>query len=217
MFKIKKKNDNTELSSQEPATKIPKKEKKQKKEKTEKQKQKERNKRIKEMSDMLKLIPIITFDPMRECFITNDDKYVDIVQIIAKDLSNVGRDVTHYDAMVFEKLYKIYKDDFKVIFMDYPVDVFRQIKYFKGRMNKPIPDVFVQYLKEKIAELEYLEQHRNNREFFIIFYSNTLEESFKNKNIIIGTLDSLAKEIDIDKKIRIFNKLANKNIQGQGR
>ena len=138
-----------------------------------------------------------------------------LIQIIAKDLSNVGEDITNYDAMLFEKLYKIYKGDFKIIFLDYPVDALRQIKYFKGRIENTINPVFLKYLKEKLAELEYLEKHRNNREFYIMIFSDSIEENIKNMNMLTNTLESLAREIDLDKKISIFHKLANKNIKGR--
>lgn len=185
------------------------------KEKTDRQKKREEKKRFKAVSNSLKLIPIINYDSRLSCFITNDNKYIDLIQIIAKDLSNVGEDITNYDAMLFEKLYKIYKGDFKIIFLDYPVDALRQIKYFKGRIENTINPVFLKYLKEKLAELEYLEKHRNNREFYIMIFSDSIEENIKNMNMLTNTLESLAREIDLDKKISIFHKLANKNIKGR--
>lgn len=183
--------------------------------KADKKKEREEKKRFKAVSNSLKLIPIINYDSRLSCFITNDNKYIDLIQIIAKDLSNVGEDITNYDAMLFEKLYKIYKGDFKIIFLDYPVDALRQIKYFKGRIENTINPVFLKYLKEKLAELEYLEKHRNNREFYIMIFSDSIEENIKNMNMLTNTLESLAREIDLDKKISIFHKLANKNIKGR--
>lgn len=205
MIKVRHKKQNTEQKNL--------KKEKVKISKAQKKEESQRKKRIKSASDTLELIPIINYDDIQGCFITKDNKYIDIIQVISKDLTNVGQDVANHDAMIFEKMYKTYGDDIKIIFTNYPTDVSRQIRYFNHRIDNTINPVFLQYLREKKAELEYLEKHRSSREFFIMMFSDSLEKCIKNTNSMKGALGYLAKEVDMEKKIRILHKLANKNIQ----
>lgn len=205
MIKVRHKKQNTEQKNL--------KKEKVKISKAQKKEESQRKKRIKSASDTLELIPMINYDDIQGCFITKDNKYIDIIQVISKDLTNVGQDVANHDAMIFEKMYKTYGDDIKIIFTNYPTDVSRQIRYFNHRIDNTINPVFLQYLREKKAELEYLEKHRSSREFFIMMFSDSLEKCIKNTNAMKGALGYLAKEVDMEKKIRILHKLANKNIQ----
>lgn len=170
-------------------------------------------KRIKAAKNMIDIIPLVNYDDMNHCIIRKDNRYIDIIQIIPKDLMNVGKDVINHDDLLFEKLYKLYSEDIKIIFTNTPTDVTTQLKYFENRIKKTLNPVFLQYLKEKRAELIYLSKKRTSREFFIMLFSDTIEDNIKNMNKLKGTLEYLAKEIDLEKKIRILHKIANKNIQ----
>lgn len=174
---------------------------------------KETRRKRKKAASMLDVIPIVNIDEMQQCFITADKKYIDIIEIIGKDLSSAGDDVTTHDALILERMFKTYKDDLKFLFMNFPIDTNRQKKYFIGRLNKTNNPVFRQGLEEKIRELEYLELHRSNKEFYVMTFSSSLEENIKNTNAIKNSLGYLAKEMDLSKKINVMYKIANKNIQ----
>ncbi len=159
------------------------------------------------------LIPIKAYDVNEDVYIL-DKGCMDILMIRSKDLASANEDEVEYDCLKFAKLYKVYGDDIKLISMNFPCNTLKQQEYFRAKMEKASNEVFRAWCGKKLDELIYLEK-TTSREFYLMVFSNDIEEHKKNLATIFSTLgsgrDGLIGRLDADKKHKILYKLNNKN------
>jgi len=165
----------------------------------------------KEEQTLSSLIPVIGFE--NDAFLLKDNFYMDIVEIVSKDLLNLSADERAYDNMNFAKFYKTFPSEIEIIGLNFPTDTKTQQKYFLDKINTTNNAVFRRRLEEKLEELEYLEKHNTEREYYIIFFSEGIEEHHNNLTMILRSLGSSGqiKPIAETKKKQILYKINNKN------
>nr|ALP68992.1 hypothetical protein [Clostridium botulinum] len=94
--------------------------------------------------------------------------------------------------------------------MNFPVNTSRQQEYIRNKLEQSTNEINNKFLQEKLDEFMFLEQYRNNKEFFIMFFAKNKQDItssiLKNQTRIF-----ILKEISLEKKIKILFKLNNLN------
>lgn len=140
--------------------------------------------------------------------------YLDLLQIVCKDLNSIKDYDLEFDIMGFSGLYKTYADDIKIITMNYPVNVRSQISYCKNLQERSENPACIADLDDEVEKLEYAHENFHEREFYLMFFSKNAETYRQNLTRIktyIGRSGCVA-EMELNKKIQILRKIANMNM-----
>ena len=156
------------------------------------------------------LLPFVCID--KGLFYMNDKSYVDIMQIVTKDLISASESEIEFDMLQFEKFYKMYAADCKIIGSNLPTDTKRHQQYFQHKINTADNPLFKEILQTKYEELVDVNLYYTDREYYLMIFCPSYEKYLEARNIITVTLKNvgLISEIDTEKKIRIITKLCNK-------
>ncbi|MGL4483652.1 MAG: hypothetical protein ACRCUS_01765 [Anaerovoracaceae bacterium] len=177
---------------------------------------KEKKKKTKEVEALLvsDVIPIVDFHG--DSFLLKNGKILDILKITCKDLYSASEDEIQFDSLCFDKLYKTYPFDLKIVGINMPTDTEVSQEYIKNKISKTKNPVFCEQLKNKLRELEAIAKLRTDREYYLFFYSDNEDERKDNLIQITRSLSRgaapLVIEIDLDNKIKIIQKMTNKNL-----
>ena len=145
-------------------------------------------------------------------FYMNDKSYVDIMQIVTKDLISASESEIEFDMLQFEKFYKMYAADCKIIGINFPTDTKRQQQYFQHKINTTDNPLFKEILQTKYDELVDVNLYYTDREYYLMIFCPSYEKYLEARNIITVTLKNvgLISDISVEKKIMILTKLCNK-------
>lgn len=137
---------------------------------------------------ILELIPIGDYDFKNECFLYNDGSCMDIFQIRSKDLADTSQEERDFMKMKFSKWYRKYAQDIKLIMMNFPCNTKVQRDYFEYKLENTINEKRKKWLRKNIAELEWIEKNRTEREFYCMYWGKDIEELLKNREIHVENL-----------------------------
>ena len=181
-----------------------------KKDKKSKKKKKEKEEKVYIPKSTAELLPFIGID--KGLFFMNDKSYVDIFQIVTKDLISASESEIEFDMLQFEKFYKMYAVDCKIIGINFPTDTKRQQQYYQHKLNTTDNPLFKEILQTKYEELVDVNLYYTDREYYLMVFCASYEKYLEAKNIITVTLKNvgLVSEISATKKIQIITKLCNK-------
>lgn len=164
---------------------------------------------------ILETIPIIRYMPDYQCYLLKDKTYMDIVQIRTKDLNSIDADERTYDMGRITKLLRMLGSDCKIIALNYPCNTQEQQRYLAHKIQGTHNKQYQYWLEKSRKELEWLEKNKTFREYYLMFFSDTLEMQQKNLNVILESLgtgvEGLAIAIDAKKKHNILFKLSNQS------
>ena len=157
------------------------------------------------------LLPFVGTD--KGLFLMQDNSYMDIFRIITKDLISASEFEIELDMLQFEKFYKMYAVDCKIIGINFPTDTKCQQQYYRHKIDSTDNPFFKNILQTKYEELVDVNLYCTDREYYLMIFSESYEKYLEAKSIITVTLKNadLAEEISIDKKISILAKLCNKS------
>ena len=172
-----------------------------------------KNKKEQEISipkSTAELLPFVGID--KGLFLMRDNSYMDIFRIITKDLISASESEIEFDMLQFEKFYKMYAADCKIIGINFPTDTKRQQQYFQHKINTTDNPLFKEILQTKYEELVDVNLYYTDREYYLMIFCPSYEKYLEARNIITVTLKNvgLISDIDTEKKIRIITKLCNK-------
>lgn len=159
------------------------------------------------------MVPVVRYLENQDCFELKGKKYIDLVRVVSKDLEHVDDDEIEYAVMKFAKFYKVYPDDIKYISMNFPCNTDEQQSYLKHKIKGTKNLIIKQRLEMKLEQLEQVNKTVVEREFYIMFFAESLEAIYKNRNAIFQTLNSgylkLVEPMSQEKKIKILFKMNN--------
>ena len=157
------------------------------------------------------LLPFVGID--KGLFLMRDNSYMDIFRLVTKDLISASESEIELDMLQFEKFYKMYAVDCKMIGINFPTDTKRQQQYYQRKIDSTDNPLFRRFLQTKYEELVDVNLYCTDREYYLMIFSESYEKYLEAKSIITVTLKNadLAEEISIDKKISILAKLCNKS------
>ncbi len=156
------------------------------------------------------LLPIIGMD--KGLFCMSDGSYMDIFRIVTKDLISAAESEIELDMLQWEKFYKMYAADCKIIGINFPTDTKRQQQYFQHKINTAENPFYKEILQTKYDELVDVNLYYTDREYYLMIFCPSYEKYLEARNIITVTLKNvgLISDISVEKKIMILTKLCNK-------
>ena len=163
---------------------------------------------------ILDILPKMCYEEKYACFVKEDGSCADILQAETKDLLNASESTTMYDKLRWRRLYIKYPSDLEIIAMNFPSNTEKQQEYMRHKINTTKNKVYKKWLQKSINELGWLETHRMNREFFLMFWGENTDKLMQNRQTIIDALGSgkngLIRRISEEKRTLVFHKLNNK-------
>ena len=149
----------------------------------------------------------------KEMFYMTDKSYMDIFQITTKDLMSASESEVELDMLQWEKFYKMYSSDCKIIGINFPTDTILQQQYYQHRIITTKSPIFRDILLKKYDELVEVNLDCTDRQYYLMIFCKTYEKYLHAKGVITVTLinSGLLSEISEKKKISIITKLCNKS------
>ena len=162
------------------------------------------------------LLPIIGMD--KGLFCMSDGSYMDIFRIVTKDLISAAESEIELDMLQWEKFYKMYAADCKIIGINFPTDTKRQQQYYQHKIHTADNPLFKEVLQTKYEELVDVNLYYTDREYYLMIFCTSYEKYLEAVNIITVTLKNvgLVREISKEKKVGILTKLCNKSTSVYG-
>lgn len=163
--------------------------------------------KIKITRTLLDVFPIRDY---QDYFLTEDNQIIDVFQIRGKSYYNASD--TEIEIMVdrLAYFYRLYKNDIKIIGMNYPTNTRNQQAFLTYKLQQPELQKYEAILNEKIATLQYLENSTTDREAFIMIFAR----DEKHYRILCDLLDRSGlhvEQIPREKKENIIFQLNNMN------
>ena len=139
--------------------------------------------------------------------------YLDLFQVDSKDIYSLTEDETRLHIYNFIAFLRSYPYDFKIISMKFPVNTSVQQEFIKRKLKECDNQLYYNSLVEELEQLVYLEETRQNREFYIMIFAKNKEEKenikrtlFWNQNIAVQLIP-----LSLEKKLKILFKMNNPN------
>lgn len=158
------------------------------------------------------LLPFIQYK--NNCFHMKNGRYVDFLKIICKDILSLSKEEAADINYIYEKFYRIYSGDIKLIGINMPVDTTKNQKYLKHKLQTTNNTLQAECLLESLREQEYVQEQLTQREYYIMFFFDNIEEHKENIETGCITLGehSLVDRLTQKEKETIIFKLCNKNV-----
>ncbi|MGU9007998.1 hypothetical protein ACV3YZ_14595 [Clostridium perfringens] len=158
-----------------------------------------------------RVLPFIDIDE-DDIFITKQG-YLDIYQINTRDTINLSESERKVYVYSFIAFLRNFVEDFKIIIMNFPVNTVKQQEYIESRIANCKNEIYINYLKEELDKLKFMEKHRNNKEYFLmVFMKNEADRDAMMKKIeLVQNIAVPLRQLDLEKKIKILFKLNNMN------
>lgn len=190
-----------------------KKKKIEKKEKIEKTEKKKPLKKPNLGNGIDEILPVIRYLDSESCFQMKDGTYLDIIQIISKDLMNANENEIEYDVMKYGKFYKMFYEDIKLVTLNFPVNTQIQQSYLKRKISTCKNFFLRSRLEVKLEELRDIEREQTAREFYIMVFSKSPDECRKNiitiRNVLASGNLRMVDILSREKKEAIMFKINN--------
>lgn len=139
--------------------------------------------------------------------------YVDIFQIDSKDIYSLNEIERKMHIYSFVSFLRGYVYDFKLISMKFPVNTLKQQKFLEKKLKECDNEIYANFLKEKLEQLIFLEENRQNKEFYIMIFIRDTDNKEEVKGLLLRNQNIAIqlKPLDVDKKLKILFKLNNPN------
>lgn len=146
-------------------------------------------------------------------FIKADYGYANFYQIRSKDVFSLNEDEIEKHIRDFSNLLRQYQEDLKILCMYFPVNTSVQQENIRKKIEQSKNEMHTYYLNKRLKELVFLEDFRQNKEFYIMIFGNNKKEIVENENLLFRLSSDSVKidKISYDKKIKILFKLGNQN------
>ena len=139
--------------------------------------------------------------------------YVDIFQIDSKDIYSLNEIERKMHIYSFVSFLRGYVYDFKIISMKFPVNTLKQQKFLEKKLKECDNEIYANFLKEKLEQLIFLEENRQNKEFYIMIFIRDTDNKEEVKGLLLRNQNIAIqlKPLDVEKKLKILFKLNNSN------
>lgn len=137
---------------------------------------------------------------------------IDTYQISSYDISAMNEYEAKGGILAFTKLLKRYKDNIKIVSMNFPTNTTVQKDYIKKKLHKCKEKGKHFALEKELRRLEAIEKVRSDREYYCFIFAKDKEDLERKRLELLRTGRQLElKEIDSEKKVKILYKLNNMN------
>jgi hypothetical protein len=139
--------------------------------------------------------------------------HIDIFQIDSKDIYSLNEIERKMHIYSFVSFLRGYVYDFKLISMKFPVNTLKQQRFLEKQLKECDNEIYANFLKEKLDQLIFLEENRQNKEFYIMIFIKDTDNKEEVKGLLLRNQNIAIqlKPLDIEKKLKILFKLNNPN------
>ena len=139
--------------------------------------------------------------------------HIDIFQIDSKDIYSLNEIERKMHIYSFVSFLRGYVYDFKLISMKFPVNTLKQQKFLEKKLKECDNEIYANFLKEKLDQLIFLEENRQNKEFYIMIFIKDTDNKEEVKGLLLRNQNIAIqlKPLDVEKKLKILFKLNNPN------
>ena len=139
--------------------------------------------------------------------------HIDIFQIDSKDIYSLNEIERKMHIYSFVSFLRGYVYDFKLISMKFPVNTLKQQRCLEKKLKECDNEIYANFLKEKLDQLIFLEENRQNKEFYIMIFIKDTDNKEEVKGLLLRNQNIAIqlKPLDIEKKLKILFKLNNPN------
>ena len=177
------------------------------------EKQKEYKKELKQINKtIMDIFPIIDIVEDKSIFKTTYG-YMNILQIESKDIYSLNIDEVNSHVLDLTSFLRGYQDDIKIVCMQFPVNTYNQQQNIINKLENSKNPNHRYFLEKRLNELKFLEEYRQNKEFYLFFFAENEKAIFERENLLLRlSSDSMKlKKINNEKRIKILFKLNNQN------
>ncbi|MGL4484970.1 MAG: hypothetical protein ACRCUS_08470, partial [Anaerovoracaceae bacterium] len=128
----------------------------------------------------MEILPIRYYDSEADCYALENGSYLGFFEKTSADIANSMEDEVQYDMLLLAKFLKLYRADIKIVALNFPVNTARQRIFLEKKIEQTNNPIKKQWLKRSIKELSLLDINSTKREYYIFYYSDSLEEHAKN-------------------------------------
>ena len=172
-----------------------------------KEKKKKKEQRPRDNKDIL---PIRFYDERVKAFVLSDGSYLDLVELMSADLSNMSDDEVEFLMLRLERFLKTYADDVKLIAMNFPTDASRQLRAQRRTLERTNNPIHKYYVKRSIDETQRAASGTDVREYYFMIFSKTIEEH-ENHLKQLSVFGDGIRPLKLSKKAQIIYRLYNQN------
>ncbi|MBQ8997259.1 MAG: hypothetical protein IJ086_01040 [Clostridium sp.] len=184
-----------------------------------KEEKKQRKKEIKEIRKENKKVLLTTKELLPFKDVDDDDSiitnmgHIDIFQIDSKDIYSLNEIERKMHIYSFVSFLRGYVYDFKLITMKFPVNTVKQQLFLEKKLKECNNEIYANFLREKLDQLIFLEENRQNKEFYIMIFIKDTDNKEEVKGLLLRNQNIAIqlKPLDIEKKLKILFKLNNPN------
>lgn len=146
-------------------------------------------------------------------FEMKNGEYMEIVQVTSKDIYALNEGDKDNDIFSLAYLFQAYIPDLKLVPLYTPVNLEIQKNRIILNIRNSTKSQYKNFLEKKLAELEFIEKHRTNKEFFFFLYADTTKTLFDRRLQIrrLLTQSNPMIELKIEKKINVLFQMCNLN------
>ncbi len=174
-----------------------------------KERKEKRKKIISSFADIVPIIDIVEYD----FFEMRNGEYMEIVQVTSKDIYSLNENDKDNDIFSLAYLFQAYIPDIKLIPLHTPVNLELQKNNIIRNIRKCKEPAYIPFLEKKLAELEFIEEHRTNKEYFFYLYADSIKNLLERKSQfkkLFGRSNPII-ELELDKKLNVLYQLSNLN------
>ena len=173
----------------------------------------DQDKRGKVASTILDLIDLRNYNEQHRCFQRKDGSYIDFFKIKTRDRGNTAENEIQYDILKFLKLLQTYEGCLKIESLNFPTNTSKQQAYYKKKIENCKNTAQKRWLTIAQKELEWVDQHTTKREYYLVYYADTMDKFVNLNQQIINKLRlgqyGMLEELSQEKKEDIYFKLFN--------
>lgn len=162
------------------------------------------------------LMPIVDITE-NDAFEMRDGTYLDIVQLTSKDIYSLNEEEKDHDVFSLAYLLQAYTYPLKVVPLNTPLSLERQKISIERQIRQNQTLSYLPFLLKKKQELEYLEEHRTNRDYLLFFYADDERTLRERKTHLYKLLrrSNPMRELTLDQKVHVLYQLNNPNTKPQ--
>lgn len=174
--------------------------------------QKPRSTKKKVLSSFADIAPIVDVTDT-DFFEMRNGELLEILQITSKDIYSLNESDKDNDIYALAHFFQAYLPSVKFVPLNTPVNLEIPKKNVMRDIRRNRNPYFLPHLEKKLRDLEFLENNRTDREYFLFIYGNDeralLENRAHAKKLMARSNPII--ELTLEKKISILYQLANLN------
>ncbi|MGE6370751.1 hypothetical protein ACQKDB_16605 [Planococcus kocurii] len=164
------------------------------------------------LSSFADIAPIVDITDS-EFFEMRNGEFMEILQITSKDIYSLNETDKDNDIYSLAHFFQAYLPSVKVVPLNTPVNLEIPKRHVLRDIRRNQNPYYLPHLEKKLKDLEFLENNRTDREFFLFIYSSDEKAMLENKvhaRKLMARSNPLI-ELSLDKKLSILYQLANLN------